>query len=322
MNRQFTIRPAHATADDDEIARIITALHPAWPRTGAEIAAAALRRGERFHLEFVAEDNPGRLAGYGFLEVPDVAAAEGRFRIRVTTDPARIGHGVGGALFDTLESVARQHGANELCTEVLASNPRAERFALERGFAVYNRRIESRLSLHTVVPERIARGIDSHTDRLFSTGVRIASYRQLALAVASAPRHLYDLIVDLWRDVPFGISGADPSYESFLDEELGDPAFRPAGTFVALDGLSWIGLCAQSAGDSHLMTSMTGVVRAWRRRGLARWLKLHSIRYALEVETREIRTFNDAANEGMLTLNRALGFVPVETDLRMKKELR
>lgn len=322
MNRQFTIRPAHATADDDEIARIITAVHPAWPRTGAEIAAAALRRSERFHLKFVAEDNSGRLAGYGFLEVPDVAAAEGRFRIRVTTDPARIEHGVGGALFDTLESVARQHGANELCTEVLASNPRAERFALERGFAVYNRRIESRLSLDTVVPERIARGIDSHTDRLFSTGVRIASYRQLALAVASAPRHLYDLIVDLWRDVPFGISGADPSYESFLDEELGDPAFRPAGTFVALDGLSWIGLCAQSAGDSHLMTSMTGVVRAWRRRGLARWLKLHSIRYALEVETREIRTFNDAANEGMLTLNRALGFVPVETDLRMKKELR
>lgn len=321
MNRQITIRPAHATSDDDEIARIITVVNPDWPRTGAEIAAAARRRGGRFHLKFVAEDAPGRLAGFGFLEVPDVAAAEGRFRIRVTTDPAHVGHGVGAALYETLESVAKQHGASELCTEVLASNPRAERYARDRGFAVYNRRIESRLTLDTVVPERIARGIDTHTDRLFDTGVRIASYRQLALAVAGAPRHLYDLIVELWRDVPFGIRGADPTFESFLDEELGDPAFRPAGTFVALDGASWVGLCAQSAGDGHLMTSMTGVVRAWRRHGLARWLKLHSIRYALEVETREIRTFNDASNEGMLALNRALGFVPVETDLRMKKEL-
>jgi GNAT superfamily N-acetyltransferase len=322
MNRQITVRPARATSDDDEIARIITAVHPDWPRTGAEIAAAARRRGGRFHLKFVAESVSGQLLGYGFLEVPDVAAVEGRLRIRVTTDPARVGQGVGGALYDTLESEARQRGATELCTEVLASNPRAERFAVERGFAVYNRRIESRLSLGTVVPERIARGIDSHTDRLFSTGIRIASYRQLALSVATAPRHLYDLIVDLWRDVPFGISGADPTFESFLAEELGDPAFRPAGTFVALDGVRWIGLCAQSSGDGHLMTSMTGVVRAWRRHGLAQWLKLHSIRYALEVEAKEIRTFNDAANEGMLALNRALGFVPVETDLRMKKELR
>ena len=322
MNRQITVRPAHATADNDEIARIITAVHPDWPRTGAEIAAAAIRRGERFHLKFVAEDTLGQLAGYGFLEVPDVAAAEGRLRMRVTLDPARVGNGIGAALYNALESEARQRGAIELCTEVLASNPRAERFATGRGYTVYNRRIESRLSLGTVVPERIARGIDWHTDQLFSTGIRIATYRQLALAVATAPRQMYDLIVDLWRDVPFGISGADPTFESFLSEELGDPAFSSAGTFVALDGLNWIGLCAQTSAEGRLMTSMTGVVRAWRRHGLARWLKLHSIRYALEVEAREIRTFNDAANEGMLTLNRALGFVPVETDLRLKKDLR
>ncbi len=154
MNRQIAVRPAHATADDDEIARIISAVHPDWPRTGAEIAAAARRRGERFHLKFVAESAPGQLAGYGFLEVPDVAAAEGRLRMRVTVDPARVGHGIGALLYDALESEARQRGAVELCTEVLVSDPRAERFTLERGFVVYNRRIESRLALSAVVPER------------------------------------------------------------------------------------------------------------------------------------------------------------------------
>jgi GNAT superfamily N-acetyltransferase len=66
---------------------------------------------------------------------------------------------------------------------------------------------------------------------------------------------------------------------------------------------------------------MTGVVRRWRRLGLARWLKLHSIRYALETGAREIRTYNDGSNSGMLALNRALGFSPVATDLRLKKEL-
>jgi GNAT superfamily N-acetyltransferase len=321
MDRRITLRAAHATADHDEIARIVSAAYPEWPRTGAEIAEAARRRGARFHLKIVAEEAPGRLAGFGFIEVPDVAAAEGRLRIRVTADPARLGLGVGAALYAALESEARSRGCTELCTEVLTSHPRAQRFAGDRGFVVYNRRIESRLRLAQVDPERIARGIEQHTDRLFASGIRIASYQQLSLAGESAARRLYALHSELWRDVPFGISGPDPTYESFLAEELGDPAFRGAGTFVALDGTDWVGLCAQSAAGDYLLSTMTGVVRRWRRRGLARWLKLHAIRYAFEVGVREIRTFNDAANADMIALNRALGFAPMETDLRMKKEL-
>lgn len=322
MDGRITVRMAHPTADDDEIARIVSAAYPDWPRTGAEIAEAARRRGARFHQKFVAEESPGRLAGFGFLEVPDVAAAAGRLRIRVTAHPAQLGRGVGATLYAALEAEARQRGCTELCTEVLASHPRAGRFAADRGFVVYNRRIESRLRLDAIDPERIARAIDAHTDRLFPTGLRIASYRQLALAGESAARRLYALHSELWRDVPFGISGPDPSYESFLAEELGDPAFRAAGTFVALDGTGWVGLCAQSAAGDYLLSTMTGVVRRWRRHGLARWLKLHAIRHAFEAGVREIRTFNDAANAGMLALNRALGFAPVETDLRLKKELR
>jgi len=322
MDRRISVRAADAATDDDEIARIVTAAYPEWPRTGAEIAAAARRRAARFHRKFVAEEAPGRLAGFGFIEVPDVAAAAGRLRIRVIADPARLGHGVGAALYSALEAEARRHGCTELCTEVLASHPRAGRFAGDRGFVVYNRRLESRLRLAEVAPGPIARAIDAHTDRLFTTGLRIASYRQLALAGETAARRLYALQSELWRDVPFGISGPDPSYESFVAEELGDPAFRAAGTFVALDGTDWVGLCAQSAAGDHLLATMTGIVRRWRRRGLARWLKLHAIRHALEVGAREIRTFNDAANTDMIALNRALGFVPVQTDLRMKKELR
>jgi GNAT superfamily N-acetyltransferase len=320
MQRRITVRPAHVSADNDEIARIVSAVHPDWPRTGAEIAAAALRRGDRFHRKFVAEAAAGQLAAFGFLEVPDVAATRGRFRVRVTVDPPHIGLGIGATLYAAIEAEARQHGATELCSEVLASQPRAQRFALDRGFVVYNRRIESRLARHKVDAERIARNIDDSTDRLFDTGLRIASYRQLALGT-EAPRQLYELFVELWRDVPFGIRGDDPTYESFVAEELDDPAFRSAGTFVALDGQTWVGLCAQSRGRDHLLTTMTGVVRRWRRRGLARWLKLHSLRYALETGAREIRTYNDESNLGMLALNRALGFVPVETDLRLKKEL-
>jgi len=41
---------------------------------------------------------------------------------------------------------------------------------------------------------------------------------------------------------------------------------------------------------------------------LARWLKLHTIRWALERRAPEMRTFNDAVNEAILGLNQSLGF--------------
>jgi mycothiol synthase len=316
------LRPADVAADNDEIARIHSKAYPEWPCTGAEIAANAQRRAARFRLKWVAALAADRLAGYGHIEVPDVAAAAGRLHIRVTVDPDCRGLGLGTSLYNTLETEARRRGATELVSEVLASDPRAERFALDRGFVIYNSRIESRLPLRDVATECIGRGIDELTDRLFSTGIRVASYRQIAQAVEQAPRRLYDLYCELWRDVPFGITGPDPSFQAFVSEEVANPAFRPDGSYIALDGADLIALCIQTARGRHLLTSMTGVVRRWRGRGVARWLKLHSILHALEVGADQIHAFNDASNAAILALNRSLGFVRVNTELRLKKELQ
>lgn len=321
MEPWFTVRTGQR-ADYAEIARIVTAIHPDWPRSAEQVADAALRRGQRFHRKWVAQLAPGALVGYGFIEVPDIAAAPGRLRIRVMVDPEHAGRGVGAALYRVLEADADGQGATELLSEALESDPRAARFALDRGFTVYNRRIESRLKLADVAPATVARAIDGLTDRWFARNLRVATYRQLAAACDDAPRRLYDINVELWRDVPFGITGDHPSFASFVAEELGDPAFVDEATFVALEGSRWIGLCAHCRGERYLMTTTTGVIRAWRRCGVARWLKLLAIRYALDSEVPEIRTINDEVNASILALNRSLGYRPVAADLRLKKELR
>jgi GNAT superfamily N-acetyltransferase len=140
--------------------------------------------------------------------------------------------------------------------------------------------------------------------------------------VADAPRRLYDLDSTLWADIPFAISGSVPSFEEYLALELQDPDFLPEATFVALDGDNWIGLSALMSTPAGLLNSVTGVVRAWRRRGLARWLKLHTIRCALERGAAEIRTFNDDVNASVLALNASLGFAAVSATRRYRKELR
>lgn len=322
MTAGVLLRPMDIPRDCEGVARVRSACFPAWPVSADEVAGTESRRPrDRVHLAWVAVQQDG-IAAYGYVEEPNIAAVPGRIRIRVLVVPAHRGHGIGGALYDTLLGRAVEAGATELVTETAEDDAAAHQFLARRGFAQYHRRIESRLALGDVEPAKIARGIDALTDAFFPAGVRIATYRQLLLAVPDAPRRLYELDALLWADVPFGLAGSVPSFEQYQALELADPDFLPQATFVALDGQHWIGLGAVMNGRGFLLNSMTGVAREWRGRGLARWLKLHTIRWALERNAAELRTFNDAVNDAILGLNRSLGFRESSVEVRYRKDVR
>jgi GNAT superfamily N-acetyltransferase len=307
--------------DCEGVARVRSACFPEWPETGDQVAATEARRPlGKLHEVWVA-DAQGGVVGYAYVEEPNIAARPGRIRIRVMVHPAHRRAGLGCALYEVLEAQARKAGATELVTEGRDDEAGAQRFLARRGFAEYHRRIESRLPLPEVAPAAIARGIEALTDAFFPDGVRIATYRQLLLAVPDAARRLYDLDAELWADVPFGLTGSVPTFEQYQAEELADPDFLPQATFVALDGDRWVGLGALMNGRGFLLNSMTGVAREWRGRGLARWLKLHTIRWALERSAPGMRTFNDAVNEAILGLNRSLGFRVASVEVRYRKDL-
>ena len=321
MTEAIVLQPMEVPRDCAGVARVRSACFPAWPVTADEVADAEARRlRERLHVPWVAV-HQDEIAGYGYVEEPNVAARPGRIRIRVLVAPVHRGAGLGSALYEVLETRAREAGATELVTEAPENEAGARRFLVRRGFAEYHRRIESRLQLSDVSPATIARGIDAMTDAFFASGVRIATYGQLLFAVPDAPRRLYDLDASLWADVPFGLTGAAPTFEQYQALELADPDFLPAATFVGLDDERWIGLGALMRGKGFLLSSMTGVVRDWRGHGLARWLKLHTIRWALEDGVPEIRTFNDAVNDAMLGLNRSLGFQVESVEVRYRKDV-
>jgi GNAT superfamily N-acetyltransferase len=316
------LRPMEIPRDCDGVARVRTACFPEWAVTGAQVAAAEARRPPgKLHEPWVTDDQGG-VVGYAYIEEPSVAARPGRIRIRVMVDPARRGAGLGSAMYDALEARARDAGATELVTEAAAGEAGARALLARRGFVEYHRRIESRLQLSEVTPTAIARGIEALTDMFFPDGVRIATYRQMLLAVPDAARRLYELDAQLWADVPFGLTGSVPTFEQYQAQELADPDFLPQATFLALDGQRWIGLGALMNGPGFLLNSMTGVVREWRGRGLARWLKLHTIRWALERDAPELRTFNDSVNDAILGLNRSLGFRVESVEIRYRKDVR
>lgn len=65
---------------------------------------------------------------------------------------------------------------------------------------------------------------------------------------------------------------------------------------------------------------MNGRLPTHRRRGLAVALKLLVIRFAQTMGATVVRTFNDAENTGMLTVNRRLGyqFLPSSYTMELK----
>ena len=64
------------------------------------------------------------------------------------------------------------------------------------------------------------------------------------------------------------------------------------------------------------------MLRSHRRRGTATALKLRGMEFAQKREIRELRTWNASQNEGILAVNRQLGFLRRPAHIANVKEVR
>ncbi|TMD83549.1 MAG: GNAT family N-acetyltransferase, partial [Chloroflexi bacterium] len=114
----------------------------------------------------------------------------------------------------------------------------------------------------------------------------------------------------------------DPSLGTFNRSIFERPSVLLDGFFVARDGDRIVGLsylAQRPDGDAEV--GDTGVLRDYRRRGIARALKMMVTRYASDHGIRRVHTDNRADNAGMLAINRELGFVPGEEIVIFEKTL-
>jgi GNAT superfamily N-acetyltransferase len=227
--------------------------------------------------------------------------------------------GLGTQLAEKVEGFARANHVRWLETDARAKNIAATApFLAARGFNELER---YRTSIQEPATVDLSR-LDELRRRLDRTGIRTTAY--LSIDSPAAREELYRATMPIWRDMPHEshVDWQDPPLGTFLRSIFERPSVLLDSLFVALDGGQIVGqsyLMRRPDGDAEV--GDTGVLQSHRRRGIARVLKMMVTRYAAERGIQRIHTDNRADNEGMLAINRELGFVPGEEIVIFEKTL-
>jgi len=227
-------------------------------------------------------------------------------------------HGIGSMLWIHIVGAL-----DKLDPIVLRGNVREDwelerRFASRRGFSDSMRTEESRLDIAAFDPPRFEADVERASDE----GIVIRDYDELA-GDPDRDRKLHELDNAILRDVPSPDPTTPSSFEVFQKAVLAHPRFLPACNLVALDGERYVGLSNLWARErqGHLETGLTGVLREYRGRGIATALKVRALSAAKAQGYTSTLTWNEERNQGMLGINRRLGFVPAPAWIQVENVL-
>ena len=316
------VREAVEPDDFAAIAMIRTLESDGYPTSVDDLAHAAARRPRedryyRYHAWMAERIGTHEPVGTAWLGEEELAPRSDLLFFDIRVPPDLQGQGIGKALYDVILAEARRHGVRYLQTKVWSALERAKRFVAERGFAETWRRIDSELD---VAAFDFAPYVQLEP-QLAANGLRIHTFADIEHEADCLAR-LHELDTRLWADIPYGDTVNRPGIEQYRQELVDNPDFLPEGCFVAVDQAGeYVGYSYLTRGETSYNTEMTGVLPAYRGRGVALALKLRGIAYACACGVATLETQNDAVNDAMLGLNRKLGFRQIGATIRYRREL-
>ncbi len=304
----WAIRPF----DPDDYAAIhalYSEVYPENPSTVEELRFKDESRDERCQLRRWVAQRGGAVVGVGEYNQFRWNFHPDQFQIHVAVRPARRELGIGGRLYEEILA-----GLAPLAPRLLRAETREHlesgiAFLERRGFEEEMREWESLLDVERFEIDAY-RGLLEKVER---KGYALRSLSELEQEDPDCYRKLYRLDRAVREEVPKPHEFTPSDYDAWLDEFLEHPHLLKSGYLVAVHAGDYVGLSTfrkdPSSSTNDLYTDLTGVRADHRRQGLALALKVAGIRYAKRQGHRWIKTWNESNNEGILALNRRLGFV-------------
>lgn len=237
----------------------------------------------------VAEE-AGRAVGYGF---GSFWQGESKHFLPANWGvlPDARGRGHGTALHDALAAHARAHGAAEL---QVGADDVGRAWAERRGFRLIDRQEQIVLEV-----------ADAPHPEPLPAGVEITTYRERP----ELARQLHALVEEGIEDIPGGLAELGFPFEAWLaDREV--PSRRPEFLHVALVAGEPAGYASLNVFGAAAYNGFTVVSRRFRRRGLARAIKVAQIDDARRAGIERLVTQSNEENAAMRRLNAELGYRP------------
>lgn len=289
---------------DRELSRFLHVRDQELPQRASEESWLNLKRTEactfRRHLVGIVKDS---IVAAG--SITESAMLPNAVQARLTVDIGHRGQGLGRAMAAAIQSIIGERRYEWIETRVVDHDGASRAWAERRGFVVVDHGIRSRLTPDAFEYQQHRARIEAARDHGF------------VFEAADDGDRLYALYARLVDDVPDSLSAPDRAY--FRRQVLEKPG---ALNLIARRGDEWAGLTLLTPVDADgAWVAFTGVLRQFRRRGLALSLKAVALDEAFRAGRRWIDTNNNALNAGILAVNNRLGFERLVGLLTMRKRL-
>ncbi len=282
------------------------------------------RNPKHFFQRLVAVDDEGAPVALGAIFEPQWTHVPGKYFIDMDI-PAAVS-GIEQQLFDHLfEQVAhREPKPTALLSAAREDQTHLMDYWQAQGFQQTMRFPTSEIDLATFDAAPYA-GL---AEKLAKQNICIYTIEQLMAQDPPYKTKLYDLNWEIVQDVPMPDPPVRQPMEEF-EKWFQRPSFRADSCFVAVDeatdepGGTYIGLSTisvRSEKPERVSVGLTGVARAYRRRGIATALKLKTFEFTESIGARYIFTDNEE-NNPMYALNVRLGFKPKPAWVDFEKAL-
>lgn len=301
-------------ADAEAVAEARRSAFPYLVTTPETVAweVASTPPGRRYRL-LVAEAD-GRVVGSCETGVFHDSDQPGQAFANTTVRPDAQGAGTGSALVSAAEERLAGLGAGQVLSWTL-DEPHSVTFAERRGYRRSRSSRVQRLDLATAALPPL----DLRALRLSLPGV---VELRTAADFADNPRPLYEADVECSEDEPGDVGFVRPPYAEWLALAWEHPALDRELTSVAVvDGAVAAYSVAHTDGRGRYWSGMTGTLRAFRGRGLAKLAKNDSLHRARAAGCAVAFTSNDGDNQPMLAINKWFGYEPAQTEWRYVREL-
>jgi GNAT superfamily N-acetyltransferase len=295
--RDFETRDAEAVAvalHQDDLPNPLTAagvLH--WRDAQPKRAQARM---------WVAEQNE-RVIGWAEARMRWTTSVSDVGDLWVYVVPSARRRGIGAALYEAVERHLLELRARVL--ESWTYSVAGERLLEPRGFRATGHERISQLDLAQADTSMLP----ALEERLGHEGFRLAALSEVLDRVEAVHR----VYANASADVPEYFKEDDVRLDEWRRDTLEHPQLTREGSFVALAGEVPAALAFVELDEPARLAAneMTGTLVEYRRRGLARLVKLASIRWAKEQGFDAMLTGNAESNKAMLELNGSLGYRPL-----------